>query len=35
MRGCVYASADEGESFALVAQHVPDVLSVRATELRT
>ena len=28
--GCVYASTDEGETFALVAEHLPDVLSVRA-----
>ena len=28
--GCVYASTDEGESFALVADHLPDVLTVRA-----
>jgi photosystem II stability/assembly factor-like uncharacterized protein len=28
--GCVYASADGGESFALVADHLPDVLSLRA-----
>jgi hypothetical protein len=31
--GCVYASADEGESFQLVAAHLPDVLAVRAAEL--
>jgi hypothetical protein len=31
--GCVYASADEGESFQLVAAHLPDVLSLRAAEL--
>ena len=31
--GCVYASADEGETYALVADHLPDVLSVRATEV--
>ena len=28
--GCVYASADEGETFTLVADHLPDVLTVRA-----
>jgi hypothetical protein len=28
--GSVYASADEGDSWQLVAQHLPDVLSVRA-----
>jgi len=26
----VYASADEGETFAVVASHLPDVLCVRA-----
>jgi hypothetical protein len=31
--GCVYASADEGETFTLVADHLPDVLSVRAVTL--
>jgi hypothetical protein len=31
--GCVYASADEGDSFALVADHLPDVLTVRAARL--
>ena len=31
--GCVYASADEGESFTLVADHLPDVLTVRAVRL--
>jgi photosystem II stability/assembly factor-like uncharacterized protein len=31
--GCVYASSDEGESFTLVAAHLPDVLSVRGVEL--
>lgn len=31
--GCVYASADEGESFALVADHLPDVLALRAVRL--
>lgn len=31
--GCVYASGDEGESFSLVAAHLPDVLVVRAVEL--
>ncbi|WP_174278019.1 WD40/YVTN/BNR-like repeat-containing protein [Goekera deserti] len=31
--GDVYASADEGRTFALVADHLPDVLSVRAAVL--
>jgi hypothetical protein len=31
--GCLYASADEGETFALVADHLPDVLTVRAVRL--
>ncbi|MHB8554381.1 MAG: WD40/YVTN/BNR-like repeat-containing protein [Candidatus Dormibacteria bacterium] len=31
--GEVYASPDGGESFHLVAQHLPDVLSVRAAQL--
>ena len=31
--GCVYASADEGDSFTTVAEHLPDVLSVRAARL--
>ncbi|MGY2004525.1 exo-alpha-sialidase [Blastococcus sp. SYSU DS1024] len=31
--GCVYASADEGESFTLVAEHLPDVLVVRVARL--
>ncbi|WP_324276581.1 exo-alpha-sialidase [Blastococcus brunescens] len=31
--GCVYASADEGDTFALVADHLPDVLTVRAARL--
>ena len=31
--GCVYASADEGETFALVVDHLPDVLTVRAATL--
>jgi photosystem II stability/assembly factor-like uncharacterized protein len=31
--GCVYASADEGESFTLVADHLPDVLVVRAARI--
>ncbi|SEL55089.1 hypothetical protein SAMN04515665_11484 [Blastococcus sp. DSM 46786] len=31
--GCVYASADEGETFTLVAEHLPDVLVVRAARL--
>ena len=31
--GCVYASADEGDSFTPVAAHLPDVLAVRAARL--
>jgi photosystem II stability/assembly factor-like uncharacterized protein len=31
--GCVYASRDEGDSFTLVADHLPDVLSIRAARL--
>lgn len=31
--GCVYASADEGETFDLVVDHLPDVLVVRAVQL--
>ncbi len=31
--GCVYASADEGDTFTLVADHLPDVLTVRAARL--
>jgi photosystem II stability/assembly factor-like uncharacterized protein len=31
--GCVYASADEGEHFDLVASHLPDVLCVRAAQI--
>ena len=31
--GCVYASADEGDTFTLVAAHLPDVLVVRAARL--
>jgi photosystem II stability/assembly factor-like uncharacterized protein len=31
--GCVYASNDEGDTFTLVADHLPDVLSVRAARL--
>jgi hypothetical protein len=31
--GCVYASADEGDTFALVVDHLPDVLTVRAARL--
>jgi photosystem II stability/assembly factor-like uncharacterized protein len=31
--GCVYASADEGETFQLVAEHLPDVLTVKAAHL--
>lgn len=30
--GCVYASDDEGDSFELVADHLPDVLTVRGVE---
>ncbi len=30
---CVYASADEGETFTQVAAHLPDVLVVRTVEL--
>ncbi|PSL06062.1 hypothetical protein CLV30_103217 [Haloactinopolyspora alba] len=31
--GSVYASADEGESWSVVARHLPDVLCVRAVQL--
>jgi len=31
--GCVYASADEGDTFTLVADHLPDVLNVKAASL--
>jgi photosystem II stability/assembly factor-like uncharacterized protein len=31
--GCVYASADEGDTFTLVVDHLPDVLSLRAARL--
>jgi photosystem II stability/assembly factor-like uncharacterized protein len=31
--GCVYASADGGDSFGLVVDHLPDVLVVRAAEI--
>jgi hypothetical protein len=31
--GCVYASADAGNTFSLVVDHLPDVLVVRAAEL--
>ncbi|MGY1845993.1 MULTISPECIES: exo-alpha-sialidase [unclassified Blastococcus] len=31
--GCVYASSDEGDTFSLVAEHLPDVLVVRAARL--
>jgi hypothetical protein len=31
--GCVYVSADEGANFTLVADHLPDVLAVRAARL--
>jgi photosystem II stability/assembly factor-like uncharacterized protein len=31
--GCVYASADEGDTYSLVTAHLPDVLSLRAAVL--
>ena len=31
--GCVYASADEGDTFSTIAEHLPDVLTVRAARL--
>ena len=31
--GCVYASSDGGNTFGLVADHLPDVLVVRAAEI--
>jgi len=31
--GCVYAGADGGESFSTVAEHLPDVLTIRAARL--
>lgn len=31
--GCVYASADEGDTFTTVVDHLPDVLVVRAVSL--
>jgi photosystem II stability/assembly factor-like uncharacterized protein len=31
--GCVYASADEGETFTLVVDHLPDVLTIKAARL--
>jgi photosystem II stability/assembly factor-like uncharacterized protein len=31
--GTVYASADEGETFTVVTEHLPDVLSVRAARV--
>jgi photosystem II stability/assembly factor-like uncharacterized protein len=31
--GMVYASADEGDTFSVVAEHLPDVLSVRAAQV--
>ena len=31
--GCVYASTDEGDTFTLVADHLPDVLALRAVRL--
>jgi photosystem II stability/assembly factor-like uncharacterized protein len=31
--GCLYASADAGDTFSLVVDHLPDVLVVRAAEL--
>jgi hypothetical protein len=30
--GCVYVSADEGETFELIAKHLPDVLTIRGVE---
>ena len=32
--GCVYASADEGDTFTAVADHLPDVLTVRRPRCR-
>jgi hypothetical protein len=31
--GCVYGSADEGDHFTLIADHLPDVLCVRAATI--
>ena len=31
--GCVYASNDEGDTFTLVADHLPDVLTVKAAQI--
>jgi hypothetical protein len=31
--GEVYASRDDGESWRMIASHLPDVLSVRVAEL--
>jgi photosystem II stability/assembly factor-like uncharacterized protein len=31
--GCIYASADEGDTFTMIADHLPDVLTVRAATL--
>jgi hypothetical protein len=31
--GCVYASTDDGDTFSLVADHLPDVLGIRAARL--
>jgi hypothetical protein len=31
--GCVYASADEGDTFTTIAEHLPDVLALRAARL--
>jgi photosystem II stability/assembly factor-like uncharacterized protein len=31
--GCVYASVDEGDTYTLLTDHLPDVLSVRAAEV--
>jgi hypothetical protein len=31
--GEVYASRDDGESWRMVASHLPDILSVRVAEL--
>ena len=31
--GCVYGSADEGDTFTLIAEHLPDVLTDKAATL--
>ena len=31
--GEVYASRDEGETWSLIAEHLPDVLSIRVAEV--